>query len=107
MRNKKLGKKHDQCCVGSCSNNERYPHNVTKRGHVGIMKWHRFTSDPTKREQWVKLIGKGRENSQLGKWTYVCSNHFIDAQRTTPNLDAILFLTTSNQKKLLLKKKES
>ena len=71
------------------------------------MKWHRFTSDPTKREQWVKLIGKGRENSQLSKWTYVCSNHFIDAERTTANLDAILFLTISNQKKLLLKKKES
>ena len=37
------------------------------------MKWHRFISDPAKREQWTKLIRKGRENFQPGKWTYLCS----------------------------------
>ena len=31
------------------------------------MKWHRFTSDPAKREQWTKLIRKGRENFQPDK----------------------------------------
>ena len=44
-------RKKDRCCVGGCNKDRRYPHNVTKRGYVGIMKWHRFKSDPAKREQ--------------------------------------------------------
>ena len=72
MKKKKLWAK-----IGGCINDKRYSHNARKRGHIGIMKWHCFTSDPAKPEQWIKLIGKGSENFQPGKWTYVCSNHFI------------------------------
>ena len=82
---------------------------MTKRGHVGIMKWHRFTSDPAKHEQWIKLIGKGTENFQPGKWTYVCSNHFTDTEPATANPNPSLLLTISNQKKkkTSFKKKEN
>ena len=65
------------------------------------MKWYHFTSDPVKREQWMKLIGKGRENFQPGKWTYICSNHFIDAEPTTANPNTTLLLTISDKKKIL------
>ena len=63
------------------------------------MQWHHFTSDPAKHEQWIKLTGKGRENFQPGKWTSVCSNHFIDAEPTTANPNRTFFLTISDQKK--------
>ena len=74
------------------------------------MQWHHFTSDPAKHEQWIKLTGKGRENFQPGKWTSVCSNHFIDAEPTTANPNRTFFLTISDQKKkknYSFKKKES
>ena len=58
-------RKNDQYCVGGCNNNKRYLHNITKRAHVAIMKWHGFKSDPSKHEQWIKLTGKGRENFSL------------------------------------------
>ena len=63
--------KNDRCCDRSCNNDKPCPHNLFKTGHVEIIKWHRFTSDPAKYEQWIKLISKGRENFQGGKWTYV------------------------------------
>ena len=78
------------------------------------MKWNRFTSDPAKREQWIKLIGKGRENFQPGKWTCVCSNHFIDAEPTTANPNPTLTISflqfqtkKKNKKNYSFEKKES
>ena len=72
--------KHDRYCIGSCSNDKRYPDLVVRRGHVAVLKWHRFTAVPTKRLQWIKLVSHGRKNFTPGKWTYICSNHFIDGQ---------------------------
>ena len=100
-------RKNDQYCVGGCNNNKRYLHNITKRAHVAIMKWHGFKSDPSKHEQWIKLTGKGREKFQPGKWTYVCSNHFIDAEPTIANPNPTRFLTVSDKKATLLRRKFS
>ena len=71
------------------------------------MKWHGFKSDPSKHEQWIKLTGKGREKFQPGKWTYVCSNHFIDAEPTIANPNPTRFLTVSDKKATLLRRKFS
>ena len=68
------------------------------------MQCHHFTSYPAKHEQWIKLIGKGRENFQPGKWTSVCSNHFIDAEPTTANPNLTFSLTISDQKNKTKKK---
>ena len=63
------------------------------------MKLHRFKSDPAKCEQRIKLIGKGRENYQSGKWTHAFSNQFTDSEPTTENPSPTLFLTISDHKK--------
>lgn len=89
--------KHDRCCIGSCNNDKRYPDLVVKRGHVAVLKWHRFAAVPTKRLQWIKLVSHGRKNLTPGKWIYICSNHFIDGKPTNEHPNPTLFLNPSAQ----------
>lgn len=48
-----------------CGNDKRYPNKIRKRGHVTALKWHRFTTDPVKRKEWINVIGRGRANLNL------------------------------------------
>ena len=61
---KKLGK-NDRCCVGPCDNDKRYPDKI----HLVAMKWHGFLKNEERRQKWIAMINKGRENSHPGKWT--------------------------------------
>ena len=63
--------KNDKCCVGGCNNDKRYPERNKKKGHVSILKWHRFTTDDTNRPLWIAAISHGRDFFQPGDWTYV------------------------------------
>ena len=92
-----MGKK-DRCCVGSCDNDKRYTNKVIKRSHVKELKWHRFTQDPIKRKEWIKLIGVGRKDFEPGLWTYVCSNQFEDGMPTLQNPNPTLYLNPSSIK---------
>ena len=89
--------KHDRCCIGSCNNDKRYPNLIVKRRHVAVLKWHRFTDDATKRPQWINLVSRGRKNFTPGKWTYICSNHFMDGKPTKEHPNPTLFLNPSAQ----------
>ena len=72
--------KNDCCCIGPCNNDKCYPDKIKKRSHVVAMKWHCFPKNEEKRQEWIAMISKGRENFHPGKWTYVCSNHFRDGE---------------------------
>ena len=67
----------NRCCVGTCDNDQRYPSLSVIKPHVQSLKWHRFPTDPKKIIEWTKAISKGRKDFKPGKYTYVCSNHFI------------------------------
>ena len=49
---------HYRCCVCGCSNDNKWPEKIIKRGHVeGELRWHCM-----KRKIWEVNIGKGRLN---------------------------------------------
>ena len=78
--------------------NKRYPDKVVNRGHVSKLQWNRFTFDLVKCHQWITRISHGRQNSNPGKWLYVCSNHFQDGKPTKVNPNPTLYLISSSQK---------
>ena len=84
------------CCVGPCNNDDRYPDLILKKGHVTNLQFHIMPKDPERRRAWSILISKGRQNFIVGNWTYVCSNHFKDAQPTSANPNPTLYLTVSD-----------
>eukprot|EP00112_Aurelia_sp_Birch-Aquarium-sp1_P010874 Seg2301.6 transcript_id=Seg2301.6/GoldUCD/mRNA.D3Y31 product="THAP domain-containing protein 2" protein_id=Seg2301.6/GoldUCD/D3Y31 len=87
------------CCVGPCNNDDRYPDLILKKGHVTNLKFHILPKDPERRRAWSILISKGRQNFIAGKWTHVCSNHFMDAEPTNTNPNPTLYLTVSDWEK--------
>ena len=91
--------KNDRCCVGSCNNDKRYPNSLQKRSHVDVLHWHRFTSDPVKHEQWIKLIGSDRVKFEPRKWVYVCCDHFVDGETTLANPNPTLYLRQTDRQK--------
>ena len=72
--------KNSRYCVNPCNNDKHYPDKIKKRSHVVAMKWHRFPKNEERRQEWIAMISKGRENFHPGKWTYLCSNHFRDGK---------------------------
>ena len=75
------------------------------------IKWHRFPKKEEKRQEWISMISKGRENLFLEKEHDVCSNHFRDGEPATryPNLSLLLTrhdeLETTTLNHLILKRK--
>ena len=72
--------KNRRCCVGNCDNDERYPAKVIRKPHVASLTWHKFPKNKIKFDEWVKAISKGRQDFDGGKYTHVCSNHFLGGE---------------------------
>eukprot|EP00794_Sanderia_malayensis_P017239 gene17236-18960_t len=71
--------RHDRCCVGTCTNDTRYPERYDIKKHVETLKFHRFpTSDEAKRNTWAGLVNKGRVGFIPSGGSRICSNHFLD-----------------------------
>ena len=87
--------KHDQCCVGICNNDKRYPEKYEIHSNVveGKLTMHRFPTDPDKRKIWTNAVSKGRKGFEPGNYSYVCSNHFVEGKPTIQNPHPMLFLT--------------
>ena len=99
--------KNDRCCIDPCDNDKHHPDKIKKRSHVAAMKWYHFPKNKERRQEWIAMISKGRENFHPGKWTYVCSNHFRDGEPTTRYPNPSLFLTRNNELQATLKKRRS
>ena len=88
--------KHDRCVVGSCDNDKRFPEKYVIHSNVKEkLVMHKFPSDPEKRTAWTNQILKGRKDFMPGKYSYVCSIHFIDGKPTQENPVPTLFLTAT------------
>ena len=88
-----------RCCVGICDNDSPYKEKIIKHAHVDELRFHKFPTDPDKRQAWLAQIAKGRAHFNAGQYTFVCSNHFIDGKPTTANPHPPLFLTMSDKRK--------
>ena len=64
---KKMGKNY-RCCVGPCDNDQRYPEKIKKRSHGVAIKRHHFPINEERRQEWIEMISKGRENFHPGKY---------------------------------------
>ena len=53
------------------------------------------------------MVSKGRKNFHPGKCTYVCSNHFRDAEPSTRYPNPLLFLTRDDELRETPKKRRS
>ena len=71
------------------------------------MKWHRFPKNEERRQEWIAMISKGRENFHPGKWTYVCSNHFRDGEPSARYPNPSLFLTRHDELQATPKREEA
>ena len=61
------------------------------------MKWKRFPKNEKRRQEWIAMISKGRENFHTGKWTYVCSTHFRYGKPITRYPNPSMFLTKHDE----------
>ena len=95
--------RNNRCCVGTCDNDQRYLSRLVIKPHVKSMKWHRFPTNPTKIIEWTKAVSKGRENFQPGKYTYVCSNHFVggDPNNQSGYGPPTLYLTPIDERQIV------
>ena len=87
---------HDRYCVGPCDNDKRLPEKLDRRNSIEDIRWHKYPVDQAEREKWDASISKGRQSFTGGKWTYVCSIHFVDGKPTSANPTPTLFLTQSD-----------
>ena len=94
--------KHDRCCVAGCHNNNRHPERFVVRPHVPFLKLHCFPKNEERREIWKRNIRMGHADFDPGKYTYVCSNHFVGARPTPFNPYPTLYLTEAENKNISL-----
>ena len=87
--------KNKICCVGNCDNDEKYTLRVVIKPHMKEVKWHRFPSNAKKIAEWTCAISKGRKCFKPGKYTYVCSNHFMAGKPGDDYGPRKLYLTKS------------
>ena len=99
--------KNDRCCIGPCDNNKHYPDKIKMISHVVALKWHCFPKNEERRQEWIAMISKGRENFHPGKWTYVCSNHFRDGEPSARYPNPSLFLTRHDELQATPKREEA
>ena len=61
MEKKTKTKTHRRCTVGPCDNDERYPDAIDIMSHVhpNSFTWHKFPTDKSKCDDWVRAISKG------------------------------------------------
>ena len=83
----------DQCCVGGCDNDRRYPDKWLIHSHVGRLSFHKPNNQMV--EAWSRQVQKGRKDFAIGKSresvVVVCSNHFQDGKPTKGNPLPIFF----------------
>ena len=92
-----------RCAWGTCKNDSRYPHLLTKNEKGDEVRFYRFPApkrwkqSAEKRVRWIVACHRG-DSLVCGKDSYICSLHFVGQNGPTPENPDPISATASREK---------